>query len=265
MVTKMQDLSAEVRAEIGTNKLPAIRKNGYIPAVFYGRGQKSLSLKVKEKDLKNVYGTEAGTHVIINLKITGAEKPLEQPAITQELTHDVLTDQIIHIDFRALELKEKLQTTVPINLVGEAAGIKSGGIIITVLREVKIECLPLEIPAYLEMDISGLELSKSFHISDLKVDQKKIKILTPLEEVAVSCILPKEEVEEVAPTVEITQPEIIGKGKKEEEVAEEGAAEAKPAEKVELVKSEKPAKTEKAAKTEKPATKEAPEKKAETK
>lgn len=253
MSTKMQELTAEIRTEIGKNKLAAVRKADFIPAILYGKGRESIPIKVKYNDLKKVLSTEAGLNVIINLKIAGAKKTEEQAAITKDIEHNVVTDQILHVDFQALELKEKIQTTVPVNLVGSALGEKSGGIIVTVLRDIKVECLPLDIPAHFVLEISGLELNKSLHVSDILVDAKKIKILSPQDEVVVSCILPKEEVEEVAPTAEVAQPEVIGKAKEEEEGAAAAAAEAPPAEAAKSKEKAEPAKPEKGAK-------EAPEK-----
>jgi large subunit ribosomal protein L25 len=247
MATKMQDLQAELRQEIGTRRVKVVRRGGYVPAVLYSKNRKTASLKIKYKDLEKVLSTEAGINVIINLKITGGKKTEEQPAITCDLDKDVLTDQIIHIDFHGLELKEKLQTGVPVTFVGEAPGVKLGGILVTVLRDIRVECLPLDIPSHFELDISNLSLHKSLHISDIKVEEKKIKILNSAEEVVVSCIPPKEEVEEVV-APEGVQPEVIGKEKEEgeEEVVAEGKAE--PAAKEKPEKPEKPEKSEKATK-----------------
>jgi large subunit ribosomal protein L25 len=249
MSRKMLDLEAFVRQETGKNKLPAVRNAGFVPGILYGKGRPSIPLKINLKELKKAFSTEAGLNVILNLKISGGKGTEEHPAKAQEVTHHIISDEVLHVDFHAIELKEKLQTSVPVHIVGTSPGIKDGGIVVSILREVKVECLPLDIPSHIDLDITILALNKSLHVSDIQVDAGKIKILNPAEDVVVSCMVPKEEVveETAAAVTEAAQPEVITKGKKEEEGVE-GAAEAGAE-----------------AKTDKPAAAASPEKKAEPK
>jgi large subunit ribosomal protein L25 len=135
--------------------------------------------------------------------------------------------ELLHADFFEVSLTEKVKVSINIIPVGEPVGVKrDGGIIQHVLREIEIECLPDKIPANVEIDITELEIGQSFHVSDLKLEEG-VEILTDPEEVILTIVAPViEEVAPVeeAPAEEAEEPEVVKKGKKEEE-GEETAAE----------------------------------------
>lgn len=190
------ELEATKREEVG-KKLTSLRKQGFIPAVVYGRKVKSQPIQVERKAFeKNILKSAAGRNAIISLKIAGGAKI---SALTSEIQRNPLNDIILHIDFNAVVMDEAIKTKVPIELTGLPIGVKEGGgIFIHGLREVEVECLPGEIPDRFNVDVSKLNIGDTLHISDLSV-QAKVRILTNHTEMIASCAPPaKEEVVEVA-------------------------------------------------------------------
>ena len=214
-------LEAKAREKTGKGSSGRLRKTGYIPAIFYGGGEKPQSLIVNTKDLERALATDAGDNVIISLKVADGTKTV----IVKDLQTDPVRGDFLHVDFCQISLQEKLKAAVPILVRGEAPGVKEGGILQHRLREIEIECLPTEIPESIPIDVSGLGIGDSLHVKDLGV-KGDIKILVGGEETIVSIVPPT--VEEVAlPTAEeeIVEPEVIGE---EKEVPTEEAEKAPP-------------------------------------
>jgi len=114
----------------------------------------------------------------------------------QDLQIDPIKDEFLHVDFHAITLEELVDVYVPILLVGEAKGIKQGGILQHGVEEILIRALPLDVPPHIEVDITDLEIGESITVGDLKFPEN-IKVLTPLDEVVVGIIPPKGYTEEV--------------------------------------------------------------------
>jgi large subunit ribosomal protein L25 len=227
-------VSAEIRNEFGKNAARRIRRSGQIPVVLYGNRQEVLSLKVNPKELAAILHSSAGHNTIFALEIL-------DHGTTQVMVKDWMSDpargSLLHADLVRIAMDKTLQVEVPILAVGEAKGVKvQGGIFEFVLREVEVECLPVNIPENITIDVSDLELGANLRVSDLPVNPK-FKILSDAGLVVAHVISPK--AEKVAePTAEpaVAEPEVIKKGK----VAEEGeAAEAKPEEKEKEKEKEK--------------------------
>ncbi|MBU4561166.1 50S ribosomal protein L25/general stress protein Ctc [bacterium] len=228
------NLEAKIREKVGKGSSGRLRRTGYIPAVLYGEKEEPQPLIVNTKDLEKALSTEAGENVIISLKV--GDRP--RTVIVKELQTDPVRGDLLHVDLCQISLREKLKAAVPIEVRGEAPGVKEGGILQYRLREIEVECLPTEIPESIPVDIGGLGIGDSLHIKDLKITGD-IKILMDKEETVVSIVPPT--VEEVAPPTPeevVTEPEVIGEEKEvpPKEVGE--AKEAKPPAKEEK-KSEK--------------------------
>jgi len=189
------ELEAQKREAFG-KKLKKARLQGLIPAVVYGRKFKSLPVMVERKSFeKKILASGAGKNAIISLKMAGAKPIL---VLTNEVQRDPLNDAIIHIDFSHLIMDEVIKTKVPIELTGLPIGVKeSGGVLIHGLREVEVECLPKDIPDKFSIDVAGLNIGDSLHVSDL-AKTAKVKFLTTAGEMIASCSAPTKE-EEVAP------------------------------------------------------------------
>lgn len=218
-------LEAKVRQEKGTHLARRLRKSGVIPAVLYGAKEETMSLAIVERVFQKVIHGATGENVVLNLKI-GDEKQGNKTAIVKEIQRDPVSQRIIHVDLKAISLKEKIKVNVPIQTLGEAPGIKEGGILEYFLRELEIECLPRNIPEHIMVDISTLGINGSVHVRDLVLPDKDIRIITPEDRMLVS-IVPPTVLEEKAPAAEPVEteaapvePEVIKKGKKEEEGAE---------------------------------------------
>jgi large subunit ribosomal protein L25 len=209
-------LDIELRKDTGKEAAHRVRRQGYIPAVLYGfKGSKVLSVKALE--FERIF-EEIGEHSIINLNIENKEKA---EVIVKDFQLDPVTREIIHIDFLEFERGKVLRTEVPINVIGTAVGVKKGGILETFMRDIEIECLPRDIPAAIEVNVTDMEIGDSLHARDITVEDK-IKILTNPDQVVLTIGTPtkievpvEEEVipaegevpEEEAPAPEIEQEE----------------------------------------------------------
>lgn len=210
-------INVEKREEFGKGAARGLRRNDMIPAILY-RGGGSFPIKFSKKELAQFINTTAGEQVIVNLQFADGESRL---ALVKDYQVDPTKGELLHADFFEVSLTEEVKVTVHITAVGEPIGVKrDGGILQYLLREIEVECLPDKMPGHIKIDISGLEIGQSLHVSDLELGEG-IKVLTNPDEVIVNIIAPA--VEEVAPAEvaaapEVAEPEVIKKGKKEEEV-----------------------------------------------
>lgn len=202
-------------------KLDVLRKGGEIPAIFYGAGKETTSISVPIVEFKKVW-RDAGESSAI--KVEMPDKSID--VLIHEVQVDPVTEEPIHVDFLAIDMKKKIRVSVPLVFEGISNAVKSGiGNLVKVLHEVEIEALPADLPHDLIVDISKLEtLKDQVFVSDIKISSGVVIINEPAE-VVVSVVEQVEEKEEVAP-VDLSAIEVEKKGKKEEEGAE--GAEATP-------------------------------------
>lgn len=205
-------LNASVRQTVSKGDVKKLRRSGKIPGVFYYKKLEPQVIEVNEASLKPlVYTSEAH---IVSLHIEGQE---EKACILKDIQFDPVTERIVHFDLQGITKDETLEIEVPVVYIGSAAGIKKGGLLQTTLHKLHIECLPIDVPQHIQIDISNLELGSAIHVSDIKSD--KYKILNPEESVIVSVVAPKVE-KELSPeeAAEASkEPEVIAKGKAEKE------------------------------------------------
>ncbi len=213
-------LNAEKRDRTGKGVARTLRREGQIPGVLY-RGGSSLPIKINRKELSTFMQATAGEQVMVNLQFSGGEKKL---ALMKDYQVDPVEGDLLHTDFFEVSLTEEIKVTVSITAVGEAVGVKrDGGILQHGVRDIEIQCLPDRVPGHVEVDVSGLEAGKSIHVGDLALGEG-IKILSDPGELIATVALPV--VEEAAPApaaaaaAETAEPEVIKKGKKEEEAGE---------------------------------------------
>ena len=229
-------LKANVREGIGKQEAHKLRKQGLVPCVVYHRGEKSVPITVVEKEINHIMRSAENENVLINLSIEGSKKK-SRAVLIKEIQHHPVKRNILHVDFNEISLTEKIIVDVEVLGKGEAIGVKQeGGVLDHPLREVKIQCLPVDIPAHIDVDLSGLKLNSSIHVRDLVVSDK-IKVLTDPDLLLFQVRLPVEEKVEdptaVAPEIEVIRE------KKEEEPAKGAAAEKGKEEKKEAPKAEK--------------------------
>lgn len=216
------------KRKITGRKVKILRREGILPANIYGKEIKSLSIQLNLKSFLPVY-KQVGETGLVELKIAGEEK--NRPVLIHNVQLDPLKNQPIHADFYQVDLKKKVTTEVPIELVGESPAVSQKiGILIQPLNEVEVEALPTELPDKFELDISSLKVvDDAVTVADLKVPEG-VKILTSEKEILVKIEpLAKEEVVAPPPTEEVPAEEMPEERPPEEE-AKAPAKEEKPAE-----------------------------------
>jgi large subunit ribosomal protein L25 len=213
-------INVEKREEVGKGAARSLRRGNSIPAILY-RGGDSQPVKFSKKEILQFINSTTGQQAMVNLQFGDGSSKL---ALMKDYQVDPAKGDLIHVDFFEVSLTEKVKVSVHVTIVGESIGVKrDGGILQYLLREIEVECLPDKIPGRIELDISGLEIGQSLHVSDIKLGEG-VKVFTDPDEVIVNVVAPA--VEEVAAPVEaaaapeITEPEVIKKGKKEEEEEE---------------------------------------------
>ena len=215
----MFTIKAKTRGE--DVKLDALRKAGEIPAVFYGAGKKNTPISLSTVEFKKIW-RDAGESSAILVKTTEGDVDV----LIHEVQVDPVTDEPIHVDFLAIDMKKKIRVEVPLVFEGIANAVKSGiGNLVKVLHEIEIEALPVDLPHELTVDISKLEgLDSQIFVSDIKLPTGVV-VINEGTEVVASIVAQVEEKEEVATPIDLSAIEVEKKGKKEEE-GEEAAAPA---------------------------------------
>ncbi len=184
---KRYTLKADIRADKGHK----VRRNNLVPAVLYGHGVGPIHLGLPEADVKQF--VQHGTANML-IDLTAGKK--KYTVMLKDLQRHRVKGDILHMDFYAVDLEQKLTATVPVHLIGEPLGIKEGGVVQQQTREVEVRCLPTEIPQGFELDISALAIGDSRTVADLAIEGD-FEILTPETEVVVSVLAPRLETEEV--------------------------------------------------------------------
>jgi len=228
-------IDAERRQETGKNAANRLRAADMIPAVLYGggKGHDTVPLSVPRKSMLNLLRKGLHDNAIFQLKLKGAEGAGH--VMIRDLSVDPVTRAMLHVDFVRIQMDKKLRVKTPVEIVGVPFGVKNeGGLLNVVTHDLAIECFPADIPHSVQIDVSGMHLHASFRVSDVPANDK-YKVLDPSDRVIAHVAVPKAEevaapaAAEAAPTA--AEPEVIKKGKKEEEgaEAEKGEKGAKPA------------------------------------
>lgn len=231
------ELAGKKRDTTTKSALRSLRVTGEVPAIVYGGKKSSVALSVQAKEFLQHLKAH-GLNVVMNLKL---DKDTET-VLVKEIQRDVITRQPIHVDFQRISLTEKIEVSVPVHVSGEAPGVKlSGGILEHILRELRVRCLPTNIPSAINVDVSGLQLNQGIKVKDISLPQG-VELLTDSQHLVVNVVAPtilEEAPAAAAPAAAgAAEPEVIAKGKKPEEGAEAAAAPAKGAEAKPAAKSE---------------------------
>jgi large subunit ribosomal protein L25 len=215
-------LKANLREGNGKKKARKLRRGGVVPGIVYHRGEKSLPIEFVEKDITKILRTAEGENVLINLQVEGSKKK-NRSVIIKEVQHHPVKRSILHVDFNEISLSEKIMIEVEVIGVGDPIGVKQdGGVLDHPLRVVKVQCLPADIPKHIDVDLTGLKLNGSIHVSDLVVTEK-ITVLTDPSALLFQVKLPVEEkVEET--TAQTPEIEVIREKKDESGAAGEAAS-----------------------------------------
>lgn len=214
-------LEANERKSISKSSRSDLRKNGRVPGIFYSKHSDPIPVDVLERSINPLVFTSK-TH-LISLNLEGRE---ELDCIIRDVQFDPVTDRVVHFDLLGLTTGEKLQLEIPVQLKGTAAGIKEGGVLQHFLHKLDIECLPKDIPEHIEVDISALMIGDSIHVKDISLpdieilnSEESMIVMVSHQKVVVETPVTEEGLEESA------EPEVIGKGKVEDEDEEENVKE----------------------------------------
>ena len=159
-------LRAEQRDLVGTRPAKRLRGAGKVPAVLYGRGLDPLTLTVDRRDLYAALHTDAGANALINLEVEGTKKPYL--TVAREIQRHPVRGEIAHLDFISISLDEKITAEVGIEFLGTPDAVKEEGALVETIRNsVMVEALPLDIPAHIQLDISGMALHDTLKVADL--------------------------------------------------------------------------------------------------
>jgi large subunit ribosomal protein L25 len=180
----------------GSKKL---RSEGRVPAVIYGRQAKPQNLEVKAKDLENLIHHSVSENLLVDLAIEKDARP-KRLALVQEMQHHPLNGKLLHIDLHEVSEDEKVTVMVPVETVGEAAGVKTGGGVLEhVLFKIKARALPKDLPEFIEVDVSHLEIGQSIHLGEIKappgvelLGDKKVSVISvaaPITEAQEAAVL----------------------------------------------------------------------------
>jgi len=211
-------LAADVRTERGKEAAHQLRKQGFVPAILYGGESGNILLSVSSHDLHQIVAKNIGETTLIDLAIQQEKETKTVPVIIKELQIDPVKRTLVHADFLEITMGHVIEVHVPFELTGESPGVKAGGILEFLAREITVECLPSKMAGHFTIDISSLEIGDSVTVGDLSLGDD-YKIITDTETVLITIAPPllKEEAEEEEAEAELEEPEVIQKGKKPEE------------------------------------------------
>lgn len=230
-------LQVEPREGRGKGVAHQLRRDGRIPAVAYGGKSDPLALSVEPGAVEKILHSAAGQNAVFTLQVKGQGTV---PAMIRDTQHDPVRGSLLHVDFLRVALDARLKVKVPVEVRGEPIGVKQqAGILEIVQRDVEVECLPADIPDHFLVEVGELNINDSVRVGDLKVDNRKVKVLTDPTRVIAHVLPPRAEEEVkpaeaaiVAPTEAPAEPELIRKPRAEGEEGEaaevaEGGGEGK--------------------------------------
>jgi len=216
-------LSVDARNDHGKGAARRLRRTGKVPGVFYGPKSAPTPISVDRKDFAAHVANLEGSHLIrFESPVADLQKRV---ALVREVQHHPLTGGILHVDFYEVDLTQRLTVTVPLHFIGRAKGVADGGIVQPILREMEVECLPTDIPQFIEVDVTALSIHDAVHLADVTMPANVTAVFETNE--AVVTVLP--------PTVEEVKVEAAAEG-----VVAEGAAAAPATEAKEAKESGKP-------------------------
>ncbi len=220
-------VAAESRDLRGKNEARRLRVKGSMPAVVYGGEAGPSAVAVNPKDLNKILHSKTGHNTIFNLSIGGKETV---PVMIVDWQHDPIKENLLHVDLKRIDLSKRIAVKVPVVTHGDPKGVKlQGGIHEIITREIEIECLPDEIPEEFVVNVAELMIGQSVRASEIALSGS-VKLLSPGDAVISHVVSLK--AEEVAPAADVAatpaaEPEVIKKGKKDEEGGEAATPPAK--------------------------------------
>jgi large subunit ribosomal protein L25 len=219
-------LQVAERERVGSRESRRLRREGLVPGVLYGRGNEPQAFSVPERELRRVLTGASGLHAILDVVLEGQQST--HPSILKDYQQDALRGRVIHIDLHEVRLDRPIQASLVVELVGgeDAPGVKEGGVLSQVAREINVEALPMELPERLELDVSGMEMNDTLRLADLPTREGVTYLDDPDETVLATVTMPTRVEEPEEAVAEGEEGELEGVP---EEERPEGAAEGEAA------------------------------------
>ena len=213
-------LQVRERDRRGSADARRLRREGLIPGVLYGSGKQPHAICIPERELRRVLTGQGGLHAILDVVLEGQKTT--HASILKDYQQDPIRGHISHVDLQEVRLDKPIQASVNVQLVGEPAGTKEGGVLSQVQREINVEALPMEIPEHIDLDVSGMAIGDTLRLADLAAMDGVTYLDDPEETVLATVTLPTrvEEPEEVT-----EEGEELPEGEVPPEEQPEGAAE----------------------------------------
>jgi large subunit ribosomal protein L25 len=217
-------LEVAEREQLGSRESRRLRKQGLIPGVLYGRGNEPHAVCVQERELRRVLGGSHGLHTILDVVLAGQKST--HASILKDYQQDPVRGKITHFDLQEVRLDQPIQASVVVEPVGteDAPGVREGGVLSLVTREINVSALPMEVPDRIELDVSGMVIGDTLRISDLRVPAE-VTLLDDPEMVVATLTVPTRVEEPEEELVEGEEGEELAEGEEGPEGAAEGAAE----------------------------------------
>jgi large subunit ribosomal protein L25 len=200
MAGERAQLTVTERERVGSRESRRLRKQGLIPGVLYGRSQ-AIPISMPERELRRALSGAGGLHTILDVVVEG--KQAKHASILKDFQRDAIRGTVTHVDLQEVRLDQPIQASVIVELVGgeNAPGVREGGVLSQVSREVNIAALPLEVPEHLDLDVSGMAIGDTLRVADLAVSDG-VTFLDDPETVLATVTMPSRVVEEEAVTEE---------------------------------------------------------------
>src|SRR6266571_1765869 len=216
---KLEVRERELRGSADARRL---RRDGFIPGVLYGNGKTPYAIYIPERELRRVLTGAGGLHAILDVVLEGQNTT--HASILKDYQQDPIRGHISHIDLHEVRLDQAIQASVTVQLVGEPEGVKEGGVLSQVQREINVEALPMEIPEHIDLDVSGMAIGDTLRLADL-AEREGMKYLDNPEETVLATVTLPTRVEEPEPEVEEGEEGELPEGEVPPEEQPEGAAE----------------------------------------
>lgn len=207
------ELVAKIREAAKKSAARKLRNEGFLPAVLYGNDYKNTPISVPYKEFSNLV-SHGGAHSIITLNVEDGTKQ-KSSAVIKEIQRNPVRGDYLHVDFLKINLDQEIDSMLPVNIIGDAEGVRAGGVIQHGIREILIRGIAREMPDHVDVDVSELQIGDVYRVSDIKLPEG-LSILSNPEETVVSVVLPAKPVEEEVVT-EAEEPGLVGEEKAEAE------------------------------------------------
>lgn len=215
LIAKKRDLQ-------GSSNSRRLRKAGSLPGVIYGDGEDAMAIQLSTHNFERLLHHHASETMLVEIEVEGEGNV---SALVKNVQHHPVTSELLHVDLQKVAADKPIQVEITLGVVGEAAGVKAGGVLDLVMHSISVECLPGDLLDSIEVDVSKMEIGSILHVSDVKLDAK-LKLLSDPEAIVASVVEPRaeeepeeEELAEGVEGAEGAEPEVISEKKADDEEA----------------------------------------------